>query len=51
MLLNLNETYPIDYYLQEDAFYYTTNSNPNPRGYEMTIAEIIINDVQVDIWP
>ncbi len=51
MLLNMNQLNPIKYYLQEDVFFYTSVPNMKPRSYEMTIAEIAIDDAQVDVWP
>jgi hypothetical protein len=47
----MNELNPIKYYLQEDVFFFTPLPKTMPRTYEMTIAEVVIDDVQVDIWP
>jgi hypothetical protein len=47
----MNEPDPIKYYLQEDSFFYTRLPKAVTRSYDITLAEVVIDDSQVDIWP
>jgi hypothetical protein len=47
----MDELNPIKYYLQEDIFFFTRLPKMVGRSYEITLAEVVIDDSQVDIWP